>query len=171
MKQLPIALLWFVLMLLPQPAKSEDHQGFTFKLVHPNNADLIKNDHHPNDLHMWRLFATRSRNGIEKFWVQTRPLFLLGPANIKEVKYEVSAFSKAERIIFIALDQVGSEKFKQITSLHHGERIAMFWNGQLLQAPVVRQTVAGGVFVIEVYDKRKARELFDEIQLVKKTSP
>ena len=168
MKISTIVLFWLVLILLSQPVQSENNHGFTFKLVHPNNADLIKNDYDPNDLKIWNLFSIRYRDQVEKFWIHAQPLAIFDQENIKEAKYEISKPLPSDQTILIHLDVGGSEILERITSLHQEERIAIFWKGELLIAPVVMEKVTGGIFVITGDDPFKTRRIFDEIQLMLK---
>lgn len=190
-------LLCLLLLLLTHPAQSENRQLLTFNLVHPQSLELVKNNRSPTDLKEWELHSIRYEDSLEKYWVKKQPV--INQENVKAAKlYAEPPSSEAwiekvlkanpgildiipnladqmrrrgELNIIIDLDEEGAEKLEKVTTLHQKERMAVFVNGLLLQAPIIHEPISSGKINIGFWDQQKTQKVFNEIQLLLKNPP
>ena len=193
MKRFLATVLWLVLVFLPQPVLSEVGQSLTFRLVHPQNVDLVKNRQSPKDHEKWELYSSGFKEGTKKYWVEKQSV--LNQRHIREVWHELSkppseAFIQkyleanpgildrnpglddqmrkpvGDSCIILELDAEGTRKWERVTTLHQRKRIAIVFNEKILSAPVINEPISSSKMQICGYDLKEAQKIVDEMKIV-----
>jgi len=92
------------------------------------------------------------------FHVEKEPLLTLSDFTRGEVSPSGTA-----TVLNVDLTKSGAKRLETFTSLNLGKKLAFIVNGQLVNAPIIRDTIKGKGFNIGPMDKKVAQQLADII--------
>ena len=77
--------------------------------------------------------------------------------DFKAVTIDITDQSSGE--VTLQLTASGSAKFKNVTSDNIGKRLAIIALGEVVGAPVIRESISGGILSVNLKSKSRAKEL------------
>lgn len=156
------------------------------KLIHPYSIDLyhltnLATERHPN--RPWKIKVPAEPTGPYLF-VGPNARLIDSHRDPDGVRDEVLGFSKAKPIltgrdilptasfrqirdgwaVLVHFNKVGAKTFYEFTKANQGEYLAVFYNGRLVSAPIIKQSIPGGEALITGFVKEdQARALVSEL--------
>lgn len=139
-----------------------------FRLVHPESAEMLRQDIIPAGYEIKKEVTTRGGKETVATYLVTKKPLMTGEA-VKAARFDRDPMTGQPQIAF-ELTSEGAKKFADITTENVGRLLAILLDGQLQSAPVIREPITHGRGQISgSYTDKEAVELANVLENPLKT--